>query len=257
MKSTKNRISRLDLLPRSTLPILFIGVFIAAGCTGDKKTINETDLPEGEWESSGEYAQGADFSLSTLFTDAGQYKCIYPTYSADDTSGAPWGFKHQGLDLITAGSALVLVPADGLVQQVTEYLNPVNNQWQVNLHIKYDDRISYNLFFEPRAATAEQNALQRDAILTAENQYVTAGDTLGTILNLSSETTGFGDVTVHFDLWVDGQNVCPEPYFKPEVIAAMLALLHAMYPDGQLCYPPSPSTGVESCAREQGSSAGS
>jgi hypothetical protein len=137
------------------------------------------------------------------------------------------------------------VPADGLVQEVVQYLNPVNNQWQVNLHVKYDDRFSYNLFFEPRAHTAEQIALQRAAILVAENDRVTTGDTLGTILNLSSEETGFGDVTVHFDLWVDGQNVCPEPYFKTKVLTAMLSLLHAKYPDGQLCYLSSPTSGIK------------
>jgi hypothetical protein len=246
MERNKKWVRRHDTLSQWIIPFLLIGLFLAAGCTGKKGTIDEKDVPqyvqEDEREDVQEYIQEEEFSLSYLFADAGEYKYIHPAYSADAQSGAPWGFKHQGVDLITAKSgACVLVPADGEVQQLVLYLNPVNNQWQVNLHVRYDDRFSYNLFFEPRAHTAEQIALQRAAILVAENDRVTAGDTLGTILNLSSEETGFGDVTVHFDLWVDGQNVCPEPYFKPSVLAAMLSLLHAKYPDGQLCYPSTPS----------------
>ena len=258
MERNKKRIPRHDTLSQWIIPILFIGLFLAAGCTGKKGTIDEKDVPqyvqederEDAQEDTLEYIQAEDFSLSYLFADAGEYKYIHPAYSADAESGSPWGFKHQGVDLIAAKSgACVLVPADGLVGEVVQYLNPVNNQWQVNLHVKYDDRFSYNLFLEPRAHTAEQIALQRAAILVAENDRVTAGDTLGTLLNLSSEETGFGDVMVHFDLWVDGQNVCPEPYFKTEVLTAMLSLLHAKYPDGQLCYPSSPPSGVTSGVR--------
>ncbi len=238
MERNKKWVRRHDTLSLWIIPFFLLGIFLAAGCIRKKGIIDENDVPEDVEEE--------EFSLSYLFADAGEYKYIHPAYSADTESGAPWGFKHQGLDLIAAKSgACVLVPADGLVYELVEYLNPVNNQWQVNLHIKYDDRISYNLLFEPRAHTAEQNAIQRAAILVAANDRVTAGDTLGTILNLSSEETGFGDVTVHFDLWVDGQNICPEPYFKPEVLTAILSLLHAKYPDGQLCYPSATSTGVE------------
>jgi murein DD-endopeptidase MepM/ murein hydrolase activator NlpD len=213
------------------------GIITQPTSTLQQLPFDATDVSENGWENSQEDTTGMDISLSYLFDNAGDYKYIFPAYSADDQSGAPWGFRHQGLDLITATSARVLTPANGLVQQVEVYLNPVNNLWQVNIHIKYDDHYSYNLMFEPRAAKSEQIALQRAAILVEENDRVTEGDTLGTILNLSSEESGFGDVTVHFDLWMDGQNVCPEPYFKPEVLTTMLALLNAKYPDGQLCYP--------------------
>ena len=253
MGSDKKRIPRHDTPAQWIIPIISIGLFLVTGCTGEKGTVDEKDVTRNAQKDERDDARQnkpetmqEDFSLSCLFTDAGEYKYIHPAYSADEKSGSPWGFKHQGVDLIAAKSgACVLVPADGLVQEVVQYLNPINNQWQVNLHIRYDDRFSYNLFFEPRAHTAEQCALQRAAVLAAENDRVTAGDTLGAILNLSSEETGFGDVTVHFDLWVDGQNVCPEPYFKPEALTAMLSLLYAKYPGGQLCYPSSTSTGVE------------
>jgi len=249
MKGKPKRMPRQSPSCRWILAVLFAGLLFISGCASEKGPVDGKVAPQfAEEDDRGnpkEYAPEEDFSLSTLFPDAGEYKYIHPAYSADAESGAPWGFKHQGLDLIAAKSgAWILVPADGLAQQVQEYLNPVNNQWQVNLHIRCDDRFSYNLLFEPRAATAEQNALQRAAIRVSENERVTAGDTLGAILNLSSEATGFGDVTVHFDLWVDGQNVCPEPYFKPEALAALLSLLHAKYPEGKLCYSSAP-TGVE------------
>lgn len=254
MEKDKKWIRRYNTRSQWIIPFLLIGLFLAVVCTVKKGPIDDKDVSENirkdvqkdenvdAWKSQ----QQEEFSLSYLFTDAGEYKYIHPGYSADDQSGSPWGFKHQGLDLIAAKSgAWVLAPADGEVQQLVLYLNPVNDQWQVNLHIKYDDRFSYNLFFEPRAHSAERIALQRAAIRVAENDRVTAGDTLGAILNLSSEETGFGDVTVHFDLWVDGQNVCPEPYFKPQVLTAMLSLLHAKYPDGKLCYPSVPSAVID------------
>ena len=225
--------------------VLLTCFFLTAGCGGLNSPLERKDERKTGGKSAVQGIQGAieeDFTISCFFTDAGDFKYIHPAYSEDEGSGAPWGFKHQGVDLITAKSGpCVLVPADGLVQQVVEYFNPVNNQWQVNLHVRCSDRISYNLFFEPRAHTVSEVALQRAAIRAAENDRVTAGDTLGFILNLSSEASGFGDVTVHFDWWVDGRNVCPEPYFKPEALSAMLSLLHAKYPDGRLCYPSGPS----------------
>jgi murein DD-endopeptidase MepM/ murein hydrolase activator NlpD len=249
MRMQEKRIPAVGGLSRWILPVLITGLLSAAGCTGGKGTAELTaaaeDEPENGRENGRENRRAEDFSLSALFADAAEFKYIHPAYSADDRSDAPWGFKHQGLDLITATSGTILAPADGRIEQVQEYFNPVNNLWQVNLHIRYDDRFSYNLFFEPRAATAERNAAQRAAIPVAEGSRVAAGDTIGTVLNLSSEESGFGDVTVHFDLWVEGRNVCPEPYFKPEVRAAMLALLHAKFPEARLCYPSQSTTGVD------------
>jgi hypothetical protein len=227
------------------IPFMFTGLLLTSACTGEKKTANEKNIPQEKLQKNEPtHILEEPFSISYLFTDASEFKYIDPAFSADSSSGAPWEIKHLGIDLITAAEngTCLLVPADGKVQQVVMYLNPKNNQWQMNLHIRYDDRFSYNLFIEPRAHTAEQIAIQRAAIPVHENDQVTAGDTLGTILNLSSEETGFSDVTVHFEVCVDSENVCPEPYFKPEVLTAILSLLHAKYPDGKLCYLSTPTT---------------
>lgn len=231
-----------------------LGLFIMIGSC-EKRTPDEEESPEDTLEimqkddADGLNSIENEISLSYLFTDISQYKYIHPAYSADAGSGAPWGFKHQGIDLITADSAYFLAPADGEILQLVLYLNPINSQWQVNMHIRYNNRFSYNLMIEPRAHTEEEVAIQRAAIRVNEHDRVTGGDTLGMILNLSGEETGYGDVTVHFDLWVDGQNVCPEPYFRPDVLAVMMTLLHYMYPDGQLCYPSSSTTSVKEHGR--------
>lgn len=192
-----------------------------------------TPFPTGTAAPSSE-----DFSLAALYQDASQYKYIFPGYSMGTDSGAPWGFEHLGLDMLIATSgAAVLAPADGVVENLVTYCNPRNNQWQVNLLVRYNSSITYNILFEPRAPSESEVAQQWDALPLTIGQPVRQGDLLGAMLDLSHGDRSGGEPGLHFDLWIDGDIVCPEPYFQPQAHAGMLALVQAKFPGAKLCYP--------------------
>jgi len=178
-----------------------------------------------------------DIIMDVLFADVEEFKYIHPGYSEGD-SGVPWGFEHLGIDLITAiNGAQVLAPADGLVEEVNIYMNPRNNQWQVNVRVVYNKKYIYHVLFEPRAPSEEEIALQFSAIPVSVGQKVTQGDLLGKILDLSHGDLSGGEAGIHFDLRENEVLVCPGYYFNEEALEKMLTLLWAMYPGAKICYP--------------------
>jgi len=178
-----------------------------------------------------------DIILDVLFADAEEFKYIFPGYSEGD-SGVPWGFKHLGLDLITAiNGAQVLAPAGGLVEEVNIYMNPRNNQWQVNVRVVYNKKYIYHVLFEPRAPSEEEIALQFAAIPVSVGQRVIQGDLLGKILDLSHGDLSGGEAGIHFDLRENEVLVCPGYYFNAEAHEKMLTLLWGMFPGAEICYP--------------------
>ncbi|MDM7926493.1 MAG: hypothetical protein QUS35_10805 [bacterium] len=180
----------------------------------------------------------AEFSLSVPYAEASEFKYIFPGFADSDTTGAPWGFSHQGLDLIPAGdSAAVIAPCGGVVEELKVYQNERNGQWQVNMTVRFDEAYVYHLLYEPRAHSEAEARVQRNAIPFSPGQRVDRGDDLGRLYNFSKGDMSGGDVTLHFDIWKNGRNICPEPYFTPEARGAMLALLTARFPAAQLCYP--------------------
>lgn len=198
---------------------------IANGCR-DAGIPDNDDLP------------GNDILLDVLFADVTAFKYIHPGYSVGAESGAPWGFEHLGLDyLIAVSGADVLAPAGGIVEEVNIYMNPRNNQWQVNIKVVYSRNFIYHVLFEPRAPTEQEIAQQRAAIPVYVGQPVAQGDLLGKILDLSHGDLSGGEPGIHFDLRKDGTLVCPGDYFSPTALEETMPLLWAMYPEAQICYP--------------------
>ncbi|MBN1894708.1 hypothetical protein JW906_09440 [bacterium] len=189
-------------------------------------------------ESPGDGWPAGDIILGVPYADRTEFKFIHPGYSASADSGAPWGFLHQGLDLIVAqDSARVIAPADGVVEEINIYQNEHNALWQVNLRVRYNEEFVYHLLYEPRARTREEDERQRAAIPLAVGQKVKQGDPFGVVYDFSPEDPASIGSTLHFDIWKGEENICPAPYFTAEAYAGMLALLRAMYPEGELCYP--------------------
>jgi hypothetical protein len=175
----------------------------------------------------------ADIVLGAPYAVSAEFKYIHPGYSA--SAGAPWGFVHQGLDLIAAGArGRLIAPASGTVEQVEIYQNEHNGKWQVNLSVRHSARFVYHVLFEPGATSRDRVQQQRDAVPLSPGQPVTPGQALGDVLDLSD---GHDDPTAHVDLWKGDQNICPEPYFTSAARAGLLALLRAKHPGALLCYP--------------------
>ncbi len=148
------KVKLFDLIKTGFRIFTIILVVFINGCNKEDNNANDPKtLPEG------------DIVLDVLFADAEEFKYIHPGYSAGVGSGAPWGFEHLGLDFITAtNEAKVLAPAGGVIEEVNIYMNPRNNQWQVNVRVKYNEDFIYHILFEPRAPSEDEIALQRAAI---------------------------------------------------------------------------------------------
>jgi murein DD-endopeptidase MepM/ murein hydrolase activator NlpD len=179
------------------------------------------------------------FTLAAPYAILTEFKYIFPGFSVSADSGAPWGFAHLGLDLIVANEkAQVIAPADGIVEKKELYQNEHNGQYQVNLRIRYDSEFVYHLLFEPRAKTILLGVKQFAAIISLQpGQKIKQGDFLGEILDLSGGDYSTGGATVHFDIWKDGQNICPAPYFTLDAYTGMLTLVRNKFPGAELCYP--------------------
>jgi hypothetical protein len=232
--------------------LALILVVLAAGCNLPTPVGSTQELPDtvGTSQEFSNTVTSSDqslpeetvpeepFSLGPLYADLDEYKYIFPGYSIGQASGAPWGFEHLGLDMIIAHSgANVIAPAGGVVEALDIYCNPRNDQWQVNLHIRARTSILYNILFEPRAPSESEVAGQWEAIPLSIGQRVNRGDLLGRMLDLSHGDRSAGEPGIHFDVWVDDQVVCPEPYFEPDALAGMLVLVGRMFPGAKLCYP--------------------
>lgn len=205
--------------------IAFLFLFLHTRCSNDAKQ-EENNLPEG------------DILLDVLFADAKEFKYIHPGYSEGAESAAPWGFEHKGLDLITSiNGAQVIAPAIGVVDEISIYCNPRNNQWQVNMRILYNHEFKYHILFEPRAPSENEIIKQRNAISVSVGQNVKQGELLGKILDLSYGDLSGGEPGIHFDLWKFEEIVCPGNYMTPDAIDRTLELLWAMYPQAKICYP--------------------
>ncbi len=223
--------ARVHLSNVVVAPVVLAAAVVLASCGG------EPAAPTAAPSSSPTPSQ-SDIVLGAPYADAAEYKYVFPGYSTGGASGAPWGFEHEGLDFIIAGGgARVLAPAEGAVEQIELYQNPRNGQWQVNLRVRFNPRFAYDVLFEPRAPSQSVIADQRAAIPLLEGQRVTKGQLLGRILDLSRGDRSAGEPGIHFDVWRDESNVCPEPYFEPAARAGALALLHAAFPQARLCYP--------------------
>ena len=186
---------------------------------------------EGTWPAG-------DIVLAPPYAEMLEFKFIHPGFAASAASGAPWGFVHLGMDLIVAGgSARVIAPADGKVEEVYIYQNEHNGEWQVNLRIRYNLEFVYHLLFEPRARSRAEVEPQFNAIAPKVGQYVKQGDSIGVIFDLSGGVHPNGEASVHFDIWRGEANICPAPYFTSAAQTGMLALVRAKHPGAQLCYP--------------------
>lgn len=209
----------------------------SVGISENLPTVGSSEEFPTPSDSDDSFAEQA-FFLGPLYTDTGEYKYVHPGYSVGEESGAPWSFGHLGLDMIIAPSgADVIAPAAGVVEVLDIYCNPRNNQWQVNLHIRSSSKFAYHILFEPRAPSESEVTLQREAIPLIIGQNVNQGELLGRMLDLSHGDRSGGEPGIHFDLWINGEVVCPEPYFEPDAHAGMLTLVQAMYPGAKLCYP--------------------
>ena len=172
-------------------------------------------------------------SMLTPYVTEADIVSINEAYS--ETATCPWGFVHQGIDFFPPLGSLHEFQAvsSGVVQDVNLWVNSVNNFWQVNVTIKYNNTFSVEYAFEP------MSSLQADGQTQLANILVAAGDTVSSGQVIGRLHAAMNGAHVHFSLTENVQFICPEPYFTPSAQASIMTILQNTFPSEpnlQMCY---------------------
>ena len=92
------------------------------------------------------------------------------------------GVYHNGIDLIVSTNVSILSPVDGRVSFVTEDVNPYAGNILFSIGIAIDMIWEVKLVLEPGFKDSTNNSLQTDAILVSNNDVVSAGEKVATLL---------------------------------------------------------------------------
>ena len=172
-------------------------------------------------------------SMLTPYVTESDINVINEAYS--ETTASPWGFVHQGIDFFAQAGGLTdfQAVANGVVQRVELWQNTDNNNWQVNIAIKYNNSFTYEYGFEPMSALQADGQTQLDNILVAVGDSVNSGQLIGRL------HSPLGGSHVHFSLFQNLLFTCPEPYFTTAAQISIMNILHNTFPsipDIKMCY---------------------
>ena len=166
---------------------------------------------------------GDDSSSPTASTSelpATQTMTVMPFDSAAVTLISPFSPSHTGIDINTITGGRFLSPGTGIVTLIV--LNtgqglPGTN-YRVRIHLT-STGLNALYHFEVDGSISDQT--QRDNILVALGDQVTAGQHIGNLVSLGT------NAHVHFDMLDAGGRAavrCPSVYFTPEVWTAWESL---------------------------------
>lgn len=198
--------------------------FILSGCPCDREdenpagpagTVNTTDTTRP--------------ILVTPYAHQTEMSSINEAYS--ETTACPWGFVHKGIDFFPVGDLATFRAASaGTISRLEKFYNSGNGLWQVNLDLKINSMYRLGYAFEPFSSIEAQADTQMASMSVSVGQTVTQGQTLGRLLVRG------GGAHVHFGLYRDNADICPESFFTPEARDSILSILHRTFPGAFLCY---------------------
>lgn len=208
-------------LRRASILLILLG-FILTGCPCDKEEENPTGPGSGT----------ADTTRPTLITPysyQSEMASINEAYS--ETDACPWGFVHKGIDFFPVGDlATFRAAAAGTIARLEKFYNSGNGLWQVNLDLRINTMYRLGYAFEPFSTLEAHADTQMLNMSVSVGQAVTQGQVLGRLLKRG------GGTHVHFSLYRDNGDACPESYFTPEARDSILTILHRTFPGAFLCY---------------------
>lgn len=207
-----------------TLLLVVLLGFVLAGCHCDRD--EENPAGPGGGSNTGDTTRP---TMVTPYQYQSEMSSINEAYS--ETASCPWGFVHLGIDFFPRGDLAGFRAASaGIISRVEKFHNSGNGLWQVNLDLTINSKYRLGYAFEPFSSLEAQADTQLMNIMVNVGQTVAQGQALGRLLARG------GGAHVHFSLYRNGTNVCPESYFTPEARDSILALLHRSYPGAFLCY---------------------
>lgn len=198
--------------------------FILSGCPCDREDGDPTS--PGSGTSTGDTSRPI---LVTPYLFQSEMATINEAYS--ETPSCPWGFVHKGIDFFPTGDlATFRAAAAGTIARLEKFYNSGNGLWQVNLDLRINAKYRLGYAFEPFSTLEAHADTQMMNLAVSVGQTVAQGQALGKLLARG------GGAHVHFGLYRDNADVCPESYFTPEAKDSILSLLHRIFPGAFLCY---------------------
>ena len=152
-----------------------------------------------------------------------------------DSGDCPWEPPtqlHDGLDFTPTEN---LVPfqasAPGEVHDVDAFLNTGNGFYQVNVMVSCsaDDRHGLIYAFEPMTSSEADRDLQLANIDVQVGQVLAPGDVIGRLVQ------GQTYAHVHFGIWQNWQQTCPEPFLSYPVNTELRNLIQRDNPTWEIC----------------------
>jgi len=201
--------------------LLVVGTVVGS-CGGDSssptaptlvETSTSTQTDTGSTRNTGMTVNG--ISLSAL--PATQTMTVMPFDQAAVTYMSPFRPSHTGIDINTITGGRFLSPGTGIVTNIE--LNtgnglPGGSNYGIRIHLTSTGLYAW-YHFEVNGSISDQT--QRDNILVALGDRVTAGQHIGNLVSLGK------NAHVHFDMLDAGGRAavrCPSVYFTPEVWTA-------------------------------------
>ena len=218
---------------------LIAGSFLASGVWSENDVFNsgfDTNV----------FADGLESGDPTAWSRVTQPILTVPPYvNQDQIAGLWWPYcdsgdcpwqpptqLHDGLDFTPTED---LVPfqasAPGVVYEVTDYFNPGNGFWQVNVSVSCSSDNLYGLIyaFEPMTASITDRDWQLANIDVQAGQVVAPGDVIGRLVQ--AETYAH----VHFGIWQNWQQTCPERFLSYPVKTELRDLIQRDNPTWEIC----------------------
>jgi len=107
-----------------------------------------------------------DISMITPYKSSSDIANIGEAFSS--TYSAPWGFAHSGINFFPNGNLKPFqAVSSGSVDLVELSQNDLTSNWQVNIHITYNDTYSIDYVFEPMSKIQSDGNTQRANILVS------------------------------------------------------------------------------------------
>lgn len=131
---------------------------------------------------------------------------------------------HDGLDFTPNQNLAVMhAAAPGVVTNVDPYFNPGNGYWQVNVAVDYlhDHTHGLNYAFEPMGDSTADRDAQLAEIDVVVGQAVALGDVIGRLVVVGAHAH------LHFGLFEDHSQVCPEPFMSDAVWTELRDLIQS------------------------------
>jgi murein DD-endopeptidase MepM/ murein hydrolase activator NlpD len=141
---------------------------------------------------------------------------------------------HDGLDFTPNQNLAVFhAAAPGVVTNVDPYFNPGNGYWQVNVAVAYahDHTHGLNYAFEPMGDSTGDRDAQLAEIDVMVGQAVALGDVIGRLVVVGEHAH------LHFGLFEDFDQVCPEPFMSEAVRTELRDLIQSEpgHEDWEIC----------------------